>query len=283
MIIDLHTHSHYSPDGKLFIPELLKFYSAGDIVALTDHETIAGWRAFRDEALGKGITPIWGAEWFLRDYCHILSYFVEEIPQDFYDFMGERRTKERHCMKLLYEKAKAQFATIPSYEDILASKPHPENILGLAALACHVAEKAQLDFKEAVEMLRNERGKIPDCEKPQTFYPRDIIQLIKSWNGISILAHPFKNSHKKEGRLPWADVQKKVRELAHMGIRGVELYSDGSNLEELEYLLSLSSELDLFVSIGSDYHDEEKGLDRITLEGLDESVKSRVKKWISYH
>jgi predicted metal-dependent phosphoesterase TrpH len=281
MIIDLHTHSYYSADGKLSISELLDFYSAGDIVALTDHETIAGWEDFRGEALGKGITPILGIEWFLRDYCHILCYFVHAIPQVFYDFIVERRSKERHCMNLLYEKAKEQFTNIPSYDDILASKPHPENILGLAALACHVVKESKLDFKEVVELLRNKRREIPDCEKPLTFSPRDLLQLIKSWNGISVLAHPFKNSHRKEGRQCRDDVQKKVRELAAMGIRGVELYSDGSNLDELEYLFSLASELKLLVSIGSDYHDKEKGARPTKLASLEKRVSMEVKKWLN--
>ena len=34
------------------------------------------------------------------------------------------------------------------------TKPHPENILGLAALARHVVEEAKLDFKVVVELLR---------------------------------------------------------------------------------------------------------------------------------
>jgi len=281
MIIDLHTHSYYSPDGKLSITELLDLYSPGDIVALTDHETIAGWEEFRDEALRKKIIPILGNEWFIRNHCHILCYFVQAIPQEFYGFMVERRTKERHCMKLLYEKAKEQFTTIPRYDDILASKPHPENILGLASLARYVVEESKLDFKEVVELLRNKRREISDCDKPLPFYPRELIQLIKSWNGISVLAHPFKNSHSREGRLSWADVQKKVRELADVGIQGVEIFSDGSTLEELEHLFSLANELNLFVSIGSDYHDQEKGLDQKILEEIKEEVKDEVSKWLT--
>jgi len=280
MIIDLHTHSYYSPDGKLSISELLDFYSAGDIVALTDHETIAGWEEFKGVAQKKGVIPICGIEWFLRDYCHILSYFINEIPQHFFDFMTERRIKEKHCMKQLYHKTKELFPSISSYEDILKTKPHPENILGLAALACQVVKGSKLDFKEVVELLRDKKREIPDYDKPLTFYPRDIIQLIKSWNGISVLAHPFKNSHKKEGRQSYDNVQNKVRELADMGIRGVELYSDGSNLAELKYLSSIAGELNLFVSIGSDYHDERKGMNRYHLEKLNESLKNEVTKWL---
>ena len=42
MIIDLHLHSYYSPDGRLSIQELLDCFSKGDIVGITDHETISG-------------------------------------------------------------------------------------------------------------------------------------------------------------------------------------------------------------------------------------------------
>jgi 3',5'-nucleoside bisphosphate phosphatase len=281
MIIDLHTHSYYSPDGNLSIPELLDLYSPGDIVALTDHETIAGWEEFNNESLRKRITPILGNEWFLRDYCHILSYFVQAVPQEFYDFMADRRTKERHCMKLLYERAKQQFATIPSYDDILALRPHPENILGLASLADCVVEESGLDFKEVVELLRDKRREIPDCDKPQPFYPQELLHLIKSWNGISVLAHPFKNSHRREGRRSWGDVQEKIRELANMGIRGIEVYSIGSTLEELERLLSLATELGLFVSIGSDYHNSKKGVHLTELGSLEKRVSTEVKRWLN--
>ncbi|RZD17548.1 MAG: PHP domain-containing protein [Candidatus Acididesulfobacter diazotrophicus] len=281
MIIDLHTHSYYSSDGKLSIPELLSLYSAGDIVALTDHETIAGWNEFRDEARKKGIIPVLGVEWFLSGCCHILSYFVNEIPQSFYDYMYERREKERYSMKLVYVKAKEQFPNISSYEEIMQTEPSIEKIMGLPVLARHLATVDKKDNCNYESMVRDWKREMPESERPQTFNPEDIIKLIDSWNGISVLAHPFKNSSNKDGRQSWVEVEKKVKELACMGIRGVELYSYGSNLEELGLLLPLARELNLFVSIGSDYHNKEKGLNRSELEGLDESLKNEVVKWLA--
>jgi predicted metal-dependent phosphoesterase TrpH len=281
MIIDLHTHSYYSADGKLSIPELLSFYSKGDIVALTDHETIAGWPEFKEEALKKGIRPIFGVEWFIKNCCHILSYFVSEIPQNFREFMIERRSKERNSMHLLYDRAKLLCPSLSLYEDILTSKMHPENILGMAALAEHIAHESGIEFRKVVTMMREEKGKLSEDDKPTTFYANELINKIREWNGISVLAHPFKHPVERSGRQNVEDVEVKVRELAGMGIKGIELFSDGSCLAELERLLGLAHDLRLIVSIGSDYHSKEKGLNPLDLEKLDESVKNEVIKWLS--
>jgi hypothetical protein len=282
MIIDLHTHSHYSPDGKLSIPELLGVYSAGDIVALTDHETIAGWTEFKEEARKRCIRPMLGVEWMIKNCCHILSYFVSEIPQNFKDFMTERRDKERYAMRLLYERVKVLYPSLSSYENILLSKAHPENILGMAALADDVSHVSQIDFKEAVGLLRDIKGKLPDNNKPTTFFASELIEKIREWNGISVLAHPFKNSLGKSGRQSREDVAVKISELAGFGIAGVELFSEGSNLAELDFLLVLSKKFGLIVSIGSDYHSQEKGLEPAVLEKLEESVKDEVIKWLDH-
>ena len=94
MTVDLHVHSHYSSDGKLTISEILEYYSPGDIVGLTDHETIGGWNEFQDEAEKRGLRPVLGVEWFAnKGKYHILSYFLNGTPNHFKDFMINRRNK----------------------------------------------------------------------------------------------------------------------------------------------------------------------------------------------
>ncbi len=281
MIIDLHTHSYYSADGKLSIPELLSFYSAGDIVALTDHETIAGWPEFKEEAQKKGIRPVCGVEWFIKNCCHILSYFISDVPQNFTQFMVERRDQERRTMQILYEKAKVLYPSLSSFNEILESKVHPENILGMASLAEHVSHASGMEFKESVMLLREEKGKLPESDKPITFYANELINKISEWNGISIFAHPFKHPIERSGRLSGEAVEAKVRELAGEGIEGVELFSDGSTLSELDTLFALARELKLVVTVGSDYHYKEKGLHPSYLKEISQSVKNEVIKWIN--
>jgi len=281
MIIDLHIHSFYSADGELSISDLLEFYSASDIVGITDHETIGGWKEFKQKALEKNIIPVLGVEWFLRDYCHILSYFVDDIPQEFFDFIYERRVKEKGCMHLLYKKVKKQFPSLSSYDEIIKSKKHPEEILGMAALANFLVKKSNMDFKEAVTYLRDERGTIPECDKPIPFRPQNIINKIKNWNAISVLAHPYKNSLIKDGRKSKGAVENLVKKLAGFGIKGLELFSGRSTIDEMKHLLYLCDKFDLVSSVGSDYHHINKGLNPSTLSSIENDVKDRVKKWLN--
>ena len=142
MIIDLHMHSHYSPDGRYSIPQLLDLFTKGDIAGLTDHETIGGWQEFEEEAKNRGIKPILGVEWFTPD-CHILAYFFNGVPENFFDFMSSRRETEESCMRILYEKFKEKYPRLKPYHKVLGLRAHPENILGLPALSDAVSHAAR--------------------------------------------------------------------------------------------------------------------------------------------
>src|SRR5919112_5785636 len=89
MLIDLHTHSSVS-DGTETPAELLATARAAglDVVALTDHDTTAGWAA-AEAARPPGLTVVPGMElscrWFPADQppisVHLLAYlFDPESP-----------------------------------------------------------------------------------------------------------------------------------------------------------------------------------------------------------
>ena len=240
MIIDLHTHSYYSADGQYSIPELLDFFSAGDIAGLTDHETIGGWREFKVEAQRRGVRPVLGVEWFAYE-CHILSYFTNEVPQDFFDFMSARREKEKNCMFLVYKDLKNKFPHLPSYEKILALNHHPEGIIGLPALARAVSELTNISQTDAADLVREEKRKLaPGTVRPMPFYPEELIAIISSWGAIPVLAHPYRNSGGQAGRRSKDEVELKVRTLVKADLKGVESFSGGSTGDEVKHILSLT-------------------------------------------
>ncbi len=281
MIIDLHTHSYYSADGQFSIPELLNFFSAGDIAGLTDHESIGGWEEFKTEAQKRGIGSILGVEWFAYK-CHILCYFVNEGPQDFLDYMAERRKMEKSCMFQVYLKLRKKTPELPSYEKIMALKPHPEEILGLPALGQAISQAKNISETEAEDIARKEKRKLPmGTVRPMPFYPEELIEKINSWNAISVLAHPYRHSGENTGRRSKEEAEKKIRELAKAGLKGVELFSDGSTREEAEHLLALCDELGLKPSAGSDKHNPGKSSELIKNEYFNEVTIKRVKKWIN--
>lgn len=121
MIIDLHTHSYYSADGQYSIPKLLDFFSSEDIAGLTDHETIGGWKEYVAVANERGVEPILGLEWFAYK-CHILCYFINEVPQNFLTYMLDRRKLEKSCMFQVHQILIKKYPKLPSYEDVLLLK-----------------------------------------------------------------------------------------------------------------------------------------------------------------
>lgn len=282
MIIDLHTHSHYSADGQYSIPELLNFFSTDDIVGLTDHETIGGWEEFKTEAQKRGIRPILGVEWFLRSCCHIISYFINDIPQDFLDYMADRRRMEKSCMFQVYLELKKKTPELPSYEKIMSLKPHPEEILGLPALGQAISNAKNISEIEAEDIAREEKRKLSmGVVRPMPFYPEELIEKINTWNAISILAHPYRHSNGKSDRRSKKEVEMKIRELAKAGLKGVELFSDGSTKKEVEHLLSLCDELGLKPSFGSDKHNPGKSSELTNDEYFNDVVIKRVERWLT--
>ena len=279
MIIDLHMHSYYSPDGRYSIPQLLDMFSKGDITGLTDHETIAGWRDFAEEARNRGIKPVLGIEWFSVK-CHILAYFLNDVPENFYGYMRERRATERSCMRVLYETFKRKYPLLEPYDEVLRLRAHPEKVLGLPALSEAVSNAAGIERLEAEDMVRKEKKRIPFAARPAPFYPEEIIEKILKWDAVPVLAHPYRNFQGTAGRQNKKDVEKKIRELFEFGIRGLDVYSWNSNQSELDHLLRLCDELKLVPVIGSDFHHINKGLNPKDLNTLDETLIKRVNEWI---
>lgn len=279
MIIDLHLHSYYSADGSCGIQELLDFFSPGDIVAITDHETIGAWEAFRTEAIQRGLTPILGVEWFSVK-CHILSYFLNGIPQEFLEFMDSRRATERHCMYHLYCKLKEKYADLPEYDAVLASAPHPEGVLGLPALSVATAEAARMALIEAEDLVRAMKRRLPEGERPQPFYPEEIIAKINSWGALPALAHPYRNFGGKEGRCQEDEVESLVGRLVQAENRGIEVFTEGSDRKELNHLLLLCERFDLRPVIGSDFHSAKKGMNPASLDHIRDNLKARVRNWL---
>jgi len=277
MIIDLHTHSHYSSDGKLTIPELLDYYSKGDIVGLTDHETIGGWDEFKTEAKKRDIQPVLGLEWFAGEH-HILCYFLNGVPDDFLNYMVERRNKEKECMKNVYAAFKKKYNALPLYEELMKMKTHPEKILSVSALANSISKGSTKLFKKAVHNIREIRRTLPDDQQQETFFAQEIIEKINSWGAVSILAHPY---YEKDSELTNLGVGKKIRIFKNYGIQGVEVISGKINKTMEKHSLILCDELSLLPSVGSDFHYLDKGIEPKKLKFIDKYLIVRVKEWVS--
>lgn len=103
MRIDLHTHSTAS-DGTDSPAELMAEAAAAglDVVAITDHDTTAGWDA-AVAALPAGLTLVRGAELSGRWYgteptmgLHLLAYLFDPAYEPLAaELAGVRRSREQ--------------------------------------------------------------------------------------------------------------------------------------------------------------------------------------------
>ncbi len=254
MNIDLHLHSSYSGDGIHNIGFLTSLFSSGDIVALTDHETIAGWREFKNECDKRKLRPIFGIEWFAND-CHILSYFPDlKVTSSFEKFMSERRKDERITMKNVADSYYKEYESFPNYDELLRMKNHPENTLGMMALGCKIKRVMGIEFKDAVDAVRIRKHSFPEC--PKLLKTELLIKRMANWGAVNILAHPFRRKDCDDNALKI--FYKLIIKYKNAGLNGIELHP---NEDELNGKIKIiCKRLDLIWTIGSDYHCYKAGI-----------------------
>ncbi|MEN6326898.1 MAG: PHP domain-containing protein [Syntrophomonas sp.] len=245
MIYDLHVHTSAS-DGALSPPELIDLAIASGIqgIAITDHDTVEGLEPAimykNAKALNIDVLP--GIEMNTEggeQEIHILGYFI-----DYYNSRLISRLKE--IKKARYERAEKMIDKI--------------NRLGMAVSFAEVQDLAKGDLigrpHIALAMIQNNyvasmaeafnkyigKGK-PAYVNRYKFLPQEAIELIKTAGGIPVLAHPGLLSHKKI-----------LFDLIKMGIEGIEVYYPQHNEDQIARFLELSTEYNLLVTGGSDYH-----------------------------
>ncbi|MGW6937392.1 PHP domain-containing protein [Lentzea sp. NPDC054927] len=256
MVIDLHTHSTES-DGTDSPAELVR--AAGlaglDAVAITDHDTAAGWAAAA-AALPPGLRLVRGAE--LSCACpdgrgrtitvHLLAYLYDPTHAALMAEQSRLREERRHRLQKMAEMMKADGFPIDPADlmsrlpfDAPAGRPHLAQALIRAGVVTSVDEAF-------ATYLTGGRYYVGRTDTPV----ERAIEMIAEAGGVTVLAHPFARSR---GPIVTADV---VRSLAAAGLGGVEVDHPDHDSDTRASLRSLASELDLLVTGSSDYHGTNK-------------------------
>ncbi|HKS44255.1 MAG TPA: PHP domain-containing protein [Amycolatopsis sp.] len=255
MRIDLHTHSVVS-DGTETPGEVVAAAArAGlDVVALTDHDTTAGWMA-AVEALPTGLTFVPGAELSCVSSfdggrpvsVHLLAYLFDPtspaLVAEQRRLRLERRTR-LHAMAVrmaddgLPIDADEVLGLLPG--DSPAGRPHLAQALIRAGLVSTVAEAF-------ARYLNAGRGYyVPRRETPV----ETAIDMINAAGGVTVFAHP-----RRHGRTVSAEA---IAALAEYGLTGVEVDHPDHDAETRAELRGLARELGLVQTGSSDYHGTNK-------------------------
>lgn len=256
-MIDLHCHSNLS-DGIL-TPALLlnKALDAGiTILALTDHDTVAGLKDLHEAAISQPITLINGIElsvrWKKYD-IHILGLNIDPNDEQITNLIkqqNESRIIRAHQiaeqMNLLgvedaYEKA----CQLAGHKRV--GRPHFAQVF--------VDENLAVDRQAAFKRYLG-RGRPAYIPTPWISISEAVSGIIGA-GGDAVIAHPLKYS------LTRAKLHELINEFKIAGGRGLEVVSGEMTVTQIQEMAGLCLRFELLASTGSDYHGDT--LSRISL------------------
>ncbi|MCM2576183.1 PHP domain-containing protein [Streptomyces meridianus] len=268
MRIDLHTHSTAS-DGTDTPAELVAGAAAAglDVVALTDHDTVAGLDEAR-AALPAGLTLVPGAELSCRlggVSLHMLAYlFDPDEPALAYEreLLRDGRIPRAQAMV-----AKLQDLGAPvTWEQVariagLAPEPAAGEAAGstgggrsvgrphIAAALVEVGVVATVSDAFTGEWIgTGGRADVPKHELD----PFAAVCLVKAAGGVSVLAHPL--AAVRGACIP----DGAIGDLADAGLDGVEVDHMDHDRATRARLRGMATELGLLTTGSSDYHGSRK-------------------------
>lgn len=246
--IDLHTHSSVS-DGTERPAELVRAAAAAglDGVALTDHDTTAGW----DEAIATArelpLTLLPGLELSTRigyRSVHVLGYLVDPTDPALVAETTRIRDGRLARARRMVERIGADHPL--TWDDVLAQASEGATIGRPHIADALVARGLEPDRSAAFRgILHPASGYYEPHEAPS---PLRGVELIRGAGGVPVIAHPAASS-----RGIVID-EEMLRALVGAGLGGLEVDHRENVSHGKRTLLDWAVRFDLFVTGSSDYH-----------------------------
>ncbi len=245
---DLHTHSNRS-DGTETPGELIRAAVAAglDTVALTDHDSTAGWEEARAEAVVTGIGLVPGVELSTRlgwRSIHLLGYLVDPADLRLVAEMDRIREERRSRARRIVDRLGADMRI--TWDDVLA-QTGPGATVGRPHIAdALVALGIESDRSAAFAgVLHPRAGYIEPHYAPS---PVDGVRIVVAAGGVPVLAHPG------TGRRDWMLDDETMAELVDAGLFGLERDHRENTQAGIARIDELVQRYDLGVTGSSDYH-----------------------------
>ncbi|MFZ4842278.1 PHP domain-containing protein [Mycetocola saprophilus] len=245
---DLHTHSSIS-DGTETPGELVRAAAAAGLgtVALTDHDTTAGWPEAMVAAPEVGVNLIPGMELSTRHNgmsVHMLAYLFDPSNPALLAETERIRVARKTRAAEIVENIRVDYDL--TWEDVLAQTT-PGASIGRPHIAdALVARGHSTDRSAAFETILHPRsGYIIPLYAPD---PIVAIRMIREAGGVPVIAHPATGTR---GRLIPEDV---VAEMVEAGLFGMEIDHRENTPEGKSWLRALAARYNLVLTGSSDYH-----------------------------
>ena len=253
MRADLHCHSTAS-DGTLAPGEVIRQARAAglDVIALTDHDTVAGHREAR-EALPPGLTLLPGMELSCRldgHSVHLLAYLFDPADPELTAEGEAIRHGRENRARAMVDRLRDLGAPV-TWEQVSAianggvvGRPHIARALAAAGVV------SSPDEAFGPEWIA------PGGRAHVTRYALDpvrAITLVRAAGGVSVLAHP------RGSIRAWMIPAEVIARLAAAGLTGIEVSHPDQDHTQREFLARLARSLGLVGTGGSDDHGELTG------------------------
>ncbi len=245
--IDLHTHSHYS-DGALS-PDALAAGAAlreVAVLALTDHDTVAGCDAARSACAARSIRFVPGVElscdWRGRE-VHIVGLEVDPTESGLRQHCDQMQERRRRRIERIA--AKLDAAGLPGTDlarSALAASSPTRSHIAQALCAGGIAADPQAAFDRW--LARGRPAHVAAEWEPLA----DVVRRIRAAGGIPVLAHPHRY------RVSNGQLRELTGEFKQAGGIGIEVSLAGMGPGDRDRAASLARRFELAGSFGSDFH-----------------------------
>lgn len=262
--VDLQVHSTAS-DGSAAPGDIARIAAAAKLAAfaLTDHDSVAGVAAATEAAAAFGIRVIAGVELsaFHADReIHVLGLHIQSLSALDARLATFRDQRVERAIKIV-DKLRSLNVGV-TIEDVAREagggafgRPHIARAL--------IAAKVVTDFREAFDKYLG-AGRVAYVPKP-VLSLRDAASIIRETGGLSFWAHPGREAQRES-----------LQALVAEGIDGVEVLHPSHSPDDVARIRTISAQLGLLPSGGSDWHGEMNGTR--TLGGMNVPAE-----WVDRH
>ncbi len=235
--------------------------SAGlEALAITDHDTLAGYETAEPLARAAGLDLICGIELSTRFHgrsVHLLGYFVHSPPaREFREWLHELQESRRDRNRRLIERLRSLGVEI-SLEEVQAKgrsmtgRPHFAKVLIEKGYVATIDEAFQQYLDESA------KGYVQRQEVPM----HEGIEHVKKAGGITSLAHPIRLCRRVERAGGYGkpdDLDPWVAELREMGLGALEVFHSDHRPPDVARFQDITRHFELAVTGGSDFHGANK-------------------------
>ena len=229
------------------------------VIALTDHDTVAGVDEAMAAGSAQGIRVIPGIEISVEERgAHLLGYGIDQRDTGLLDALEQSKQGRIEGAKKIVENLKAAGFAI-EWDDVLAqatgdvvARPHVARaILGRAENRVRLG--AITTSHEFIEKYLTDES--PYYVRRSHIGAKDAIALIHGAGGVAVWSHPALHFRGLSGQDDPEGLEQFLQELIAWGIDGVEVFNPSQTEDDVEFLQCLAAKYKLLRTAGSDFHE----------------------------